>query len=119
MTSTQSAIKTIDLKRTKEKQLAVLDEEIQARKNKKQETRENIRRTLHPYEGFITGAELKHRRHLKGVTQIEAVFFLAALIRFAGHPRLGGHHHHNCGLVETEWDVEKWNNAKMPDFTVY
>ncbi|NHB97536.1 hypothetical protein [Photorhabdus stackebrandtii] len=80
---------------------------------------------------------------------IEAGFFLAALIRFAGHPRLGGHHHHNCGLVETEWDVEKWNegdisprvvgcivlsqngvkingeelekwnNAKTPDFTVY
>lgn len=90
-----------------------LDEQIKARKEKKSEAYESIRRPLDSYEAFIAGAELSHRMVIKNATDTEAGLFIAALIRFAAHSRLGGHSGHNCGLVEAAWQVTTWKPGEL------
>ncbi|HCU0295894.1 TPA: CRISPR-associated protein Csf2 [Citrobacter sedlakii] len=90
-----------------------LDEQIKARKERKSEAYESIRRPIEPYEAFIAGAELNHRMALKNVTDTEAGLFIAALIYFASSPRLGGHAGRNCGLVEATWQLSTWTPGDM------
>ncbi|MDZ0185194.1 RAMP superfamily CRISPR-associated protein [Klebsiella quasipneumoniae] len=99
-------------------QLRELDKKIQARKDRKQESRESIRRPIDPYEAFVTGAELSHRMSLKNATDEEAGLFIAALIRFAAEPRFGSHANHNCGLVEAQWTVTTWKPGELVPITL-
>lgn len=96
-----------------QKKINELDEKIQSRKDEKTEARESIRRPIDGYEAFVAGAELDHRMTIKNATDVEAGLFLAALIRFASDPHLGGHANHNCGLVEASWDVTTWTPGEM------
>lgn len=93
--------------------ISELDEQIKARKERKSEACESIRRPIEPYEAFVVGAELNHRMSLKNVTDTEAGLFIAALIYFASNPRLGGHMGHNCGLVEATWYLSTWSPCDM------
>ncbi|HED5889159.1 TPA: hypothetical protein R5S02_004404 [Salmonella enterica] len=63
----------------------------------------NVEGSVDACESFTTGSELSHRMSVRNVTDIEAGFFLAALLRFASNPRLGGYSEHHCGLVEATW----------------
>lgn len=102
-----------DVKAELQAKLNVLDEQIQARKDQKQESRESIRRPIDQYEAFITGAELSHSMTIKNATDAEAGLFISALIHFAAEPRLGGHANHNCGLVEASWTVSTWKPGTL------
>ncbi|EDT2962808.1 CRISPR-associated protein Csf2 [Salmonella enterica subsp. enterica] len=107
--------KTADKKAAQElrDKIGVLDEQIKARKERKSEAYESIRRPIDPYEAFITGAELHHKMVIRNATDTEAGLFIAALIRFASHPRLGGHSAHNCGLIEATWQLTTWRSGEL------
>jgi len=70
--------------------ISELDEKIKARKERKSEAYESIRRPLDPYEAFIPGAELSHRMVIKNATDTEAGLFISALIQFGRSPWVGG-----------------------------
>lgn len=88
--------------------IADLESAIETRKDEKGEARESIRRPLDQYEAIVAGADLRHNMTLNAVTDVELGFFIAALVKFARNPYMGGHRAHDSGRVSAGWDVKVW-----------
>lgn len=58
------------------------------------------------YEYFPEGTAFDHRLSLTGASIEDVGTTLAALRAGAAQPRLGGHWHHDCGWVRTEYTIK-------------
>lgn len=89
-------------------QLDEMDAQISARKDEKSEARESIRRPIDGYEAIVAGTRLSHRMALRGGSELNLGFLLAALRELSRDSHMGGHLNHGCGLTAGQYTVKTW-----------